>query len=92
MDRVRADIVVDRKPVLSYLDPKDPKAPAHILSGLFPDGWMSERASVLLKTPEKLSSVEVVLYIPPNAPARHVQLLVDGQLIAEDTFQRSRLL
>ena len=85
-DRVRADTVVDRQPVLSYLDPKDPQAPVHILSGLFPDGWMSERASVLLKTPEKLASVEVVFFIPPTAPARRVQLLVDGQQLAEDTF------
>ena len=51
-----------------------------------PDGWSSEHTSVLLKTPEKAASVEVVLYIPPAAPARHVQLLVDGRLIAEDTF------
>ncbi|MCU1336381.1 MAG: hypothetical protein JWO19_1962 [Bryobacterales bacterium] len=89
-DRVRADMVVDRKPVLSYLNPRDPQAPAHILSGLFPeDGWMSERATVILKTTEKLNSVEVVLYIPGQSPARHVQLLVDGQLIAEDTFPGS---
>jgi len=87
-DRVRADIVVDRKPVLSYLNPRDPQAPLHILSGLFPDGWMSERASVLLKTPEKSGSVEVVFDIPDTAPARHIQLLVDGRLIAEDTFPR----
>lgn len=86
VDRVRADTILDRKPVLSYLDPRDPQASAHILSGLFPDGWMSERASVLLKTPEKANSVEVVFFIPPTAPARHVQLLVDGQLVAEDTF------
>jgi hypothetical protein len=86
VDRVRADIVIDRKPVLSYLDPKDSQAPAHILAGLFPDGWMSERASVLLKTPENVNSVEVVFFIPPNAPARHVQLLVDGQHLAEETF------
>jgi hypothetical protein len=86
-DRVRADAVVDRKPVLSYLNPRDPQAPAHILSGLYPqDGWMGESAAVLLRTPEKLASVDVVLYIPDNAPARHVQLLVDGQLAAEDTF------
>ena len=26
------------------------------------------------------------MYIPDHAPARHVQLLVDGQRIAEDTF------
>jgi len=86
VDRVHADTVVDRKPVLSYLRPNDPQAPAHILSGLFPDGWSSERASVLLKTPEKATAVEVVFRIPENAPARHVQLLVDGQLVAEDTF------
>jgi hypothetical protein len=87
VDRVRADTVVDRKPVLSYLNPRDPQAPAHILTGLFPeDGWMSERASILLTVPAKAASVEVVLYIPETAPARLVQLLVDGQLIAENTF------
>ncbi len=26
------------------------------------------------------------LYIPQTAPARHVRMLVDGQLAAEDTF------
>jgi hypothetical protein len=73
--------------VLSYLNPRDPQAPAHILFGLFPeDGWMGERASVLLTTPEKVTSIEVVLYIPDTAPARHVQLLVDGQLLAPETF------
>lgn len=88
VDRVRADTVVDRKPVLSYLNPRDPQAPAHVLSGLFPDGWMSQRATVLLKTPEKQTAVEVVLYIPDSAPARHIQLSVDGQLVAEDTFAK----
>jgi len=83
-DRVRADTMVDRKPVLSYLNPKDSQAAAHILSGLFPDGWMSDRTSVLLIP--KSTAVEVVLYIPQQAPARHVQLLVDGNLVAEDTF------
>ncbi len=85
-DRVRADTVIDRKPVLSYLDPHDPRAPVHILSGLYPDGWSSERASVLLTTPETVKAVELVLYIPDQSPARHVQLLVDGHLAAEDTF------
>jgi hypothetical protein len=87
-DRVHADTVVERKPTLSYLDPKDPLAPVHVISGLFPDGWTTDRASVMLKLPEKLASVEVKLYIPADAPARHVQLLVDGQLVAEDTFAK----
>ena len=65
---MRADTVVDRKPVLSYLDPQRSQAAEHILSGLFPDGWMSERASVFLRRPEKTTSVEVVFCIPPNAP------------------------
>jgi dolichyl-phosphate-mannose-protein mannosyltransferase len=85
-DRVHAATVTERKPELSYLDPKDPRAAIHVLSGLFPDGWMSDRASVLLKTPEKLSAVEVSVYIPENAPARRIQLLVDGQPIADETF------
>jgi hypothetical protein len=84
VDRVRADTVIDRKPVLSYLDPKDPQAPAHVLSGLFPDGWSGDRASVLLIP--RASSVEVVMNIPPQAAARHVQLLVDGEVVGEDTF------
>ena len=85
-DRVRADVVVDRKPTLSYLDPHDPQAPVHILSGLFPDGWMSDQASVLLKVPDKATSVEVVLRIHDLSTARRIQLLVDGQQVAEDTF------
>jgi hypothetical protein len=86
VDRVRAEIVMERKPELSYLDPTDPKAAAHILSGLYPDRWMNARAAVLLKVPEQSSSLEVKLFIPENAPARHVQLLADGQLVAENTF------
>ena len=56
------------------------------MSGLYPDGWSSQRASVLLKTPETVKAVEVVFDIPQQASARHVQLLVDGRLVAEDTF------
>jgi len=45
---------------------------------------MSERASILLIP--KSAAVEASLYIPEQAPARRVQLLVDGQVVAEDTF------
>jgi hypothetical protein len=87
-DRVHADTVVERKPELSYLDPKDPRAPLHVISGLFPDGWMTDQASVMLNVPDKVASAEVVLYIPADAPARHVQLIVDGRLLAEDSFPK----
>ena len=42
--------------------------------------------SVLLKVPDKVTSVEVALRIHELAPARRVQLLVDGQQVAEETF------
>ena len=34
IDRVRADMVVQRKPELSWIDPKDPHAAAQIVSGI----------------------------------------------------------
>jgi len=86
VDRLTADVVTERKAELSYLDPKDPKAAAHVIAGLFPDGWMSEQASVLLKVPAKVKSLGVALFIPPDAPARRITLLADGQVVAEATY------
>jgi hypothetical protein len=34
VDRLTADVVIERTAELSYLDPKDPTAPAHIIAGL----------------------------------------------------------
>ena len=86
IDRVRAEMVMERKPELTYLDPKDPKAKSQIISGLYPDGWMSDSATILLKRPEHPASLRAGFYIAPSAPARHVRMLVDGQLVAEETF------
>ena len=89
VDRLRAEVVVERRPELSYLDPQhDARAAAHIVSGLYPDGWMSAKASVVLKVPDDVKSIGVSFFIPETAPARHIQLLADGQLIAEDTFAK----
>jgi len=84
----RIEAVSERMPELSYLDPKDPKAAAHIIAGLFADGWMAGQASVILKTPEQLASLGVDLYIPPGAPARRIELLADGVLIAAKTYDQ----
>jgi 4-amino-4-deoxy-L-arabinose transferase-like glycosyltransferase len=86
IDRVRAEIVLDRKPELTFLDPRDPRSKAQVVGGLFEDGWMSDEATVLLKRPEQPAPLRAVIYIPPNAPARHVRMLIDGQLIADETF------
>lgn len=89
VDRLTADVVIERKPELSYLDPKDPKAAAHVITGLFPDGWMSQEASLLLKVPKSVRALEVLLFIPPDAPARQMTLLVEGKIAAEDSYTKS---
>ncbi len=88
VDRLTADVVTERKPELSYLDPKDTKAAAHVIAGLFPDGWMSQQATILLKVPAPLKSLDVDFFIPPDAPARRVTLLADGKVIADNTYDK----
>jgi hypothetical protein len=74
------------EPALSYVDPSDPKAAAQILSGLFPDGWTSKEATVLLKVPPSPTPLTVKFFVPPAALARHVRLLAGTRLLAERTL------
>ncbi len=89
IDRVRAGIVVERKPELTFIDPADPNAAPQIVSGLYPDRWMTGQATVLLKRPGHVTPLRVLLYVPAQAPARNIKMLVDGQLAAEETFARA---
>jgi hypothetical protein len=92
IDRVRAEMVVERKPVLSYLEMNAPEAPQHIISGLhdLEQGrwrWMSAKAILLLKPPAAPRPVvEVVFSIPDQSPARRVTLSVDDVPVIEKTF------
>jgi hypothetical protein len=86
IDRVRAEVVLERKPQLTNIDPADPKAAPQILAGLFPDRWMTDKATVLLKSPDHPETLRVAIYIPPQAPARHIEVLADGTKIAEQIF------
>ena len=86
VDRLRADIVLERKTELSYLDPKDPRTAAHVIGGWFPDGWMVGEASMLLKVPEKFTALTASVFIPADAPARTVTLVAEGKVVAAETF------
>lgn len=91
IDIVRAAIVLDRHPSLSYLPMNAPKASTQIVSGLYDvEGgawrWMSASAIVLLKSPAQARPVEAEFTIPDQAPARHVELLLDGRVIASQTY------
>jgi len=89
VDRLRIESVGERVLELSYLEPKDPKAASQVIAGLFPpDAWMAKQASVILKTPDKVTSVGVDFFIPPDAPARRMELLADGVVVAAKTYEQ----
>jgi len=91
IDRLRAEIVGERQPALSYLPMNSPEAKDDIVAGLgeLESGswrWTTGRAVVMLKVPEQPAAIEASFFIPDNAPARHIQLWVDGKLAVERTF------
>jgi hypothetical protein len=91
IDRVRAELVAERQPTLSYLPMNATEAEYDIVSGL---GnlesdtwrWTDRRAVVALKAPSRALALEATFYIPENAPARRVQLLANGNVVAEEAF------
>ncbi len=88
LDVVRADVVMERLPQLSYLPMNAPAAESQILSGVYQLEferwrWTGERAVLLLKPPSAPSRVRAVMYVPEQAPAARVRLTVDGVLVAE---------
>ena len=91
IDIVDAAIVVDRHPTLSYLPMNAPEAATQIVSGLYDveNGawrWMSGAAVVLLKPPAQPMPLEAVFTIPDSAPARRIELLLDGRVVASQTY------
>lgn len=86
VDRLTLDMVLERTAELSYLDPRDARAAAQVLAGLYSDGWTAAEASVLLKAPAGSPALTARVYIPPDAPARRVTLLADGVAVAEQDF------
>jgi hypothetical protein len=81
-DRVKVEAVLERKPTLSWLPMNAPEAEHQLVSGVYQledkARWMSARAILLLKPPERESPVEVQIYVPDKAPARQVVIALDG--------------
>ena len=91
IDIVGAGIVLERRPALAYLPMNAPEASSQIISGLYDleSGawrWMAGSAVVLLKSPSQPLPVEAAFTIPGPAPARRVQLLLNGREIASQTY------
>lgn len=86
IDRVRAGIVVERQPQLSFLPMAAAEAEQQIVSGVYnlegTTRWMSGRAVLLLKSPATSTPIHVSLFVPDQSPARRVTLLLDGEEVA----------
>ncbi len=93
IDRVRAQVVVERKPTQSYLTMNAPEAENQIVSGLYSAEnnswrWMGERAVVLLKPPPEPQPLHIVFNIPDVAPARRLTLALDGVVLEDKTYDK----
>jgi hypothetical protein len=93
MDRVRAEIIVERKPTLSSLPMNSPEASQHIVSGVYELEsnqwrWMGARAVFLLKPPPQPRPLGIGFYIPDNAPGRTITVSVDGKLLSRQSYPK----
>ncbi len=84
LDHVRVETAAE--PTLTYLDPKNQAALAQAVSGVFPDSWSAKEAVVLLKAPGGRARLTANFFIPPNALAREVTLMLSGKVVAQKVF------
>jgi hypothetical protein len=78
---------MERHATLEYVTINAPGAAAQVVSGIYPnDRWTAGAAIVLLKAPAAPKKLRAEFYIPPNAKAREVTLLLDGRPVASRTF------
>ncbi|HWY47978.1 MAG TPA: glycosyltransferase family 39 protein [Bryobacteraceae bacterium] len=91
IDQLRAEVVVEHKPVLSNLRMNAPEAGQQIVSGVYQleNGewrWMGKTAVILLKPPAAPSPLVVRFFIPDSAPARQVRLAVNDRVVVSQDF------
>jgi hypothetical protein len=91
VDRIHADIYKEAKPTLTDLPMNAPEAEAQIVSGIFSleEGtrrWMSGTATVVLVSPTDAEPLHVNFYLPDNAPARQLSVIVDGRTVDTQTL------
>jgi hypothetical protein len=91
IDRLRADLVMERHPTREYLPMNAPEAAEQIVSGIYQlEGgayrWTSAAAIVLLKTPETAVPLVADFTIPALARARRVTLALDGVTVAAQSY------
>jgi hypothetical protein len=91
IDRLRADLVMERHPTREYLPMNAPEAAEQIVSGIYQleagaYRWMGASAVVVLKAPEAAAPLAASFTIPATARARRVTLLMDGAPVAAESY------
>jgi hypothetical protein len=90
IDRVRAELVVEREPTLEYVPMNSAEAEQHLVSGVesLEEGryrWMGGRAVLVVKSPPAARPVSASIFIPQQAAARTITLAVDNREVASKT-------
>ena len=91
IDRVHAFVLRQHDPELSVLHMDTPAIDSQIINGIYASEgsawrWMTDEATVLLKSLRRPSILEVKFYIADTAPARKIDLSVSGGSSTSQTF------
>jgi 4-amino-4-deoxy-L-arabinose transferase-like glycosyltransferase len=91
MDRLIANLLIERKPTLTDLPMNAPQAGEQIVGGVYQleNGqwrWMSRTATILLKPPARPAPLALSFTIPPASPARQITLALDNRTVASQTY------
>ncbi len=91
IDTVTVYEIGRREPTLTYLKTSDPRADEHLLAGFFAsDGaewrWMGPEGAALLVAPQGKSVFELDFHIPEDAPARRIQVEINGVALADEHY------
>jgi hypothetical protein len=76
-------MVRERHPILEFVSPKSPEAKEQFVSGIdADDGWTAKTAILEVKEPRLPKTLVADVYVPDNAKARRVTLVLDGKEVA----------
>jgi dolichyl-phosphate-mannose-protein mannosyltransferase len=91
IDQLRAEVVIERKPVLSDLPMNAPEAEQQIVSGVYQLEnnewrWMGKTAVIILKPPASPTPLLVRFFVPNEAKAREIRIIVSDKVVATKTI------
>ncbi|HEX4595674.1 MAG TPA: hypothetical protein VH157_15420, partial [Bryobacteraceae bacterium] len=91
IDQLRAEVVIEHKPVVSDLRMNAPEAERQIVSGVYQLEnaewrWTGKEAVILLKPPAEPSPLVVRFVIPDAAPARKITVSINDQIVATEDY------